>query len=93
LQSAGAYTVVGGFWSLAAAVQVEGSPPLHIVKTGTQCVVAWPNPSTGFQLQTSPSLLTPAWSDVDAAAAIVGEEKQVTVPAEPGNRFYRLRKP
>lgn len=93
LQSGGVYTLAGGFWSLVAAVQVEGAPALRILHNGAECVVAWPNPSTGFQLQASPSLSASAWSDVNAVPVVVGAEKQISLPAEAGLRFFRLHKP
>ena len=84
-------SIVGGFWS-----STEGAPTvplLRISRAGPNAIVAWPNPSTGFELQESSSLSAPAWSGVGQPVAIVGDEKQVSVPATTGHRFYRLRKP
>ena len=33
------------------------------------------------------------WSNVSQGPMVVGDEKQVTVPATIGGRFYRLQKP
>jgi hypothetical protein len=93
VQTGGSYTLFGGFWSLAAVVQTEEAPALRITQGNTQVILAWPNPSAGFQLQLSPSLSSPAWTDVNAAPVVVGTEKQVTLSVEPGLRFFRLRKP
>jgi hypothetical protein len=68
----------GGFWSAFAVVQTEGAPLLRIVRSGATVILAWPNPSTGFQLQQSPSLVSPNQTDVNAAPGVAGNEKQVT---------------
>jgi hypothetical protein len=71
---------------------VESSPALRVLRSGTNVLLAWPNPSTGFQLQESTSLTAPDWADVNTAPALVGDEKQVHQPVTLGARFYRLRK-
>ena len=87
--SGGSYTLQGGFWAGLPA----GSPPsLRILRDGANVVLAWPNAAPGFQLQESHSLTTPDWTDVNAAPAIVGGEKQVSQPVAPAARFYRLHK-
>src|ERR1017187_4225032 len=49
--SGGNYSVTGGFWSLYA-VQTPVAPLLRIFLTPTNtAVVAWPYPSTGWNLQ------------------------------------------
>jgi len=88
-----AYTVYGGFWSASAVVQTEGAPLLRIVRSRANVILAWPNPSTGFQLQETISLTVPKWTDVNTPPGIVGNEKQVSQTLVPGTRFYRLRKP
>ena len=88
--SGGAYTLEGGFWS---AFPTEDGPSIRIFHAEEKLVLAWPNPSTGFQLQLSPSLTAPAWTNVNDVPMISGGEKQVSQPLESGARFYRLRKP
>ena len=90
--SGGGYTLQGGFWSAIAVVQIEGAPWLRIIRSGQNLILAWPDPSTGFQLQETPSLVAPNWTDVNIAPGIVGHEKQVGQRLAPGTRFYRLRK-
>ena len=87
------YTLQGGFWSAFAVVQTEGAPSLRIIRNGANVILAWPNPSTSFQLQESPSLTVPNWTDVNTAPGVVGNERQVNQTLAPGTRFYRLRKP
>ena len=91
--SGGSYTLHGGFWSAFAVVQTEGAPTLRILRNGGNVTLAWPNPSSGFQLQESPSLTTPVWTDVNSAPGIVGDEKQVNRSVAPGTRFFRLHQP
>ena len=91
--SGGAYTLQGGFWSTFGLGPTEGVPSLRIVLSGTNVTLAWPNPSTGFQLEESPNLVTPIWTNANVAPGIVGGEKQVNQPLASGTRFFRLRKP
>jgi hypothetical protein len=93
--SGGAYTLHGGFWAAFAVVPTEGAPMLRIVRSGPSIVVAWPNPSTGFVLQETPSLTSPNWTDVISPPFVADGEKRVPLilNSGPGARFYRLRKP
>lgn len=93
VSSGGSYTLHGGFWSAFAVVQTEVAPSLRIVRSGANVTLAWPNPSSGFKLQESPSLSVPNWTDVNTAPAVVGDERQVNQILAPGPRFYRLRQP
>ena len=93
VSSGGSYTLHGGFWSAFAVVQTEGTPWLRILRNGANVTLAWPNPSVGFQLQESPSLTAPNWTDVNTAPAVVGDERQVNQILAAGPRFYRLRQP
>ena len=90
IMSATGFSISGGFWSNGE--EPITVPLLRISRSGPNAVVAWPNPSAGFELQESSSLSAPAWSGVGQPVVIVGDEKQVSVPTT-GHRFYRLRKP
>lgn len=92
-QSGGPYVLVSGFWSYAEVVQTDGAPRLRIEVGRQDVLVAWPTSSTGFQLQETPSLAALVWTDVRAAPRTVGSENQVSLPWQPGMRFFRLRKP
>ena len=85
------YSLAGGFWH---GFETEIAPPplLRITRVGPNAVIAWPNPSTGFELQES-SMLPGMWSNVSQGPTVDGDQKQVTVPATIGGRFYRLQKP
>ena len=89
--SGGGYTLQGGFWS-ASTTAPESGPLLRIQQNGPSVTLAWPNPSSGFQLQESASLTAPVWTDVNTPPFLVGDEKQVGQTLAPGTRFYRLRK-
>ena len=87
------YLLNAGFWSVAGAVSSEDGPTLRIVPSGRFVTVAWPDPSTGFQLQESPTLVPSVWKDVTVTPTIVGTEKQVRVTLQSGSQFFRLRRP
>ncbi len=90
--SGGNYTLQGGFWGVAVAIQTEGAPLLTITKSGASVIVSWPSPSTGFLLQENISLGNTNWTDVAAVPADNGTTKSVTVTPPIGNKFYRLKK-
>jgi hypothetical protein len=87
--SGSGFAIAGGFWS--EIEQMAGIPSLRIARIGPNALIAWPNPSTGYQLQQATGLQG-MWGNVSQPPMIVGDEKQVTVPAM-GSSFYRLQKP
>ena len=92
----GAYSLTGGFWSLIAAVQTPGAPALTITRTNGAVTVSWPNPSPGWVLDTSTTLVgsPPPWNQVSAAQYQTNAtDISVTVNPPVGSAFYRLRKP
>ena len=90
--SGGVYTLQGGYWSAFTVPGIEDAPILRILSNGENVTLAWPNPSTGFLLQESSSLILPDWSDLNLNPGIVGDEKQISRPIVPEARYYRLRK-
>ena len=88
----GNYTLVGGFWGVVTAVQMEGAPLLTITESGASVIVSWPSPSTGFVLQENSSLGNTNWLNVAQSPEDNGTTKSVTVTPPIGNRFYRLKK-
>jgi hypothetical protein len=89
----GQYAVTGGFWSLYA-VQTPGAPSLRIFLTTTNtAVVAWPSPSTGWNLQANTNLNTTNWIAPSESISDNGADRFITVNPPAGNRFYRLAKP
>lgn len=87
--AAGSVVFVGGYWSLLD----EPIPLLRIFQTGADIVLAWPNPSPGFGLETSPDLVVPSWVPVTIAPVKVGDAFQVTWGPPDGRRFFRLHRP
>ncbi len=91
--SGGNYSLTGGFWSLIAAVQTPGSPPLTITRSGNQAVISWPAPATGFVLEFNPNLSSPGWSPASATLTTNGGVISTTVSVGSGTQFYRLHNP
>lgn len=93
------FTIDGGFWSIAAAIQEPGAPPLSVRFTQTNTVVvSWPMTWPGFTLLENPDLNTTNWVRVTTPPVVVvasqtTAEKQVVVPRPNEKRFYRLREP
>ena len=89
----GGYSLTGGFTSLYL-VQTPGAPLLKIARSGAGVVLSWPDPSTGFKLQSTPTLVPPNWTDVAQPVVVVGSNKTVTVSVALGrSQFYRLVQP
>ena len=89
----GNYALTGGFWSLYA-VQTPGAPTLRIFLTSTNtAVVAWPAPSTGWNLKSNTNLPTAGWIGVTNPVVVVGSENQVIISPPAGNRWFRLSNP
>ena len=87
----GNYSLAGGFWSLIA-VQTPGAPLLTITASSSNVIISWPSSSSGFGLQENTSLNPANWSAIPPTNSDNGTIKSITVPAGPGNRFYRLKK-
>ena len=89
----GGYSLTGGFTTVGL-VQTPGAPLLRIAGSGAGFVLAWPDPSTGFKLQSTATVANSAsWTDVPQPVVVVGSDKTVTVPTTGPYQFYRLFKP
>jgi len=88
------YRLTGGFWSFLSGIPDSPRPTLKIQRDGIQVIVAWANPSTGFELEeaTAWNGQGTLWSKVNQNPIVAGSEKQVNLPAT-GVRFYRLKRP
>jgi hypothetical protein len=87
--SGGPYTLQGGFWAAAVAVQMLNAPTLNILPIGAgQATISWAPTTPGFVLQETWNLSTPSWSN-----SVSGATNPVTVPAAGSTKFYRLVKP
>jgi hypothetical protein len=87
----GNFSLTGGFWALYA-VQTPGAPLLRIFLTPTNtAVVAWPYPSTGWNLQQNTNLATTNWVTPAQTVNNNGTINYIIVNPPTGNRFYRLK--
>ena len=95
--SGGTYSAQSGFWGFVSAIQTPDAPLLSIAPSGGSVRVFWPLPATAFLLEQASVLSnTPpgtAWSQVGYPYQTNATHISITVPASPGNKYYRLRKP
>lgn len=92
--SGGNFSLDGGFWGIIAAIQTPGAPVLTITRSNTFAIVSWPETATGFRLENNNNLsLTNGWATAPQTRSTNGGQISVTVPAGPGNNFYRLKNP
>jgi hypothetical protein len=91
--SGGVYSITGGFWSILAAVQTSGAPLLSVVRSGTQAIISWSAPATGFVLEQSSSLLPGSWSTNTATLSTNSGVMSVSVPVTTGYQYFRLYNP
>jgi hypothetical protein len=89
--SGGSYAIEGGFWSLPQVIQTPGAPPLNIGRNGTQAVLTWPAPSSGWQLQKSTDLIL--WNPATGTPAVINGNNTLNVPMTAGREYYRLHFP
>ena len=91
--SGGSFALQGGFWVTVAVVQTPGAPVLSITASNNTLILAWPAPSTRFELQENPLLVSTNWTTVTTTPVVVGSQKRVIITSPVENRFYRLHKP
>ncbi|MFT4588138.1 MAG: hypothetical protein ACI8QF_002238 [Limisphaerales bacterium] len=91
----GNFAVQGGFWSAYVAIQTPGAPLIAIVQVGNTVEIRWPAAGgAGFALEDSGNVGPGAvWSLFAGQPTIVEGQNVVTVQAQAGNHFYRLRRP
>ena len=79
--------------SCSFTVTVQDTPvPLSIVLSGTNVIISWSANCVPGVLEETGSLNPPIlWSQVGAPVVIVGPLSQVTLPATPQQRYFRLR--
>ncbi len=66
------------------------APALRLTREGTNAMISWPTTSPDYRLQGRSSLNEP-WGNAVFNTVTNGRRKSVTVPATPGNQFFRLR--
>jgi uncharacterized repeat protein (TIGR03803 family) len=65
-------------------------PQLTITRAGENLILIWPTNFTGFTLQSTTNLVSPKWTTVSAAPAVVNGQNTVTNPSASAQQFYRL---
>jgi hypothetical protein len=66
---------------------------MTITPSGTNLIIAWPAPSTGFLLQENSNPGTSNWVYSTYPTNVYGTQNQVTVTPLLNRRFYRLFQP
>lgn len=86
--SGGKFTLENGFWQLVTLLQTPGAPSLNLLQTGGNITITWAAGTSGFTLESTTSLDTPAnWQVVTDV-----QNNSVTVTSGSGMKFFRLRK-
>jgi hypothetical protein len=89
------YSLTGGFWSLISTVQTPGAPLLSIAAYGTNVIIWWPYPSTGYYLEVTTNLNNSAtdWTIPDYHIVSNISCNSVVVPTVSTNvLMFRLKK-
>jgi len=85
----GPFSLAGSVWALPGVVQNSNAPTLFITAAAPGfATISWAPATSGFVLQSSPSVMPPAWTNAPSGAT-----NPVVVPASLPVRFYRLFKP
>jgi hypothetical protein len=89
--SGGNYSLIGGFWSLVAAVQTTNAPRLNISRAGTSVVISWPYPSSGWALEQKANVVDSGfWSPSTYTISTNASVNSITIAAPTGSLFFRL---
>jgi len=81
--------VITGGWTLT----ITTAPViLSITKLQSDAILSWTNAASGYTLQASPSLSSPAWTNTDAQPSLIGGNFVVTNALTSSQMFYRLTK-
>lgn len=75
--------------TVSITVSAPDLPALTITKSGSDVIIKWPA-SPGFILQSTVSLTTPDWVNVEIVPTVDGADLSVTMDASTGNLFFRL---
>lgn len=88
----GNYSLTGGFWSMAQAVQTPGVPTLYISSSGNMVTIYWQD-VPGWSLQQNSGLTAPAGWSSSGGILLNNGTNYLTLANPPGNFFYRLIHP
>ncbi len=80
--------------SLTGTVAVTAVAPVEVsllaTRSGSSLQLSWPVGTAGYVLQTSPSLVPPAWQPAGLAPAVVGDRLVVTISPTAREQYFRL---
>ncbi len=95
LMTNGNFALQGGYWGMVASVQTPGVPRLSVTIIAGQVTVSWLLPADGWVLEQTDRLadLAAPWAIVTALHVTNASDIRVTLPALPGDQFFRLHKP
>src|SRR5436309_11436774 len=65
--------------------------PLAVARNNANAIVSWPYPSTGFGVEFSTNLTTPAWQPAAGTTVSNNGRWEVTAPANLPGGFFRLK--
>jgi len=81
------------FDNIVVKLASVSAPLLTIIPSGVNVVLTWPTNATGFTLQSTTNLVSPAvWSTNSSAPVVVNGQFAVTNPISGPRQFYRLIK-
>ncbi len=73
---------------------VEFDPGLILARLGEDLMLAWPAPSAGYILESTPALTAHStWTPVSLPVVVTNRQNQVTLPPSGEAQLFRLRKP
>ena len=73
-------------------VPVSPPPQLTIIRSGANVILTWPTNASGFTLQSTTNLISPAvWITNSPAPVVVNGQNTVTNPISGTKKFYRLK--
>jgi hypothetical protein len=80
-----------GHVGLANSFDVVSLPALGTLNFGTSLLVSWPVSPSGFVLESSPDLLSGAWTLAPGSPISFNGQNLQSVPLSDTNQFFRLR--
>ncbi|MEO5804713.1 MAG: SBBP repeat-containing protein, partial [Verrucomicrobiota bacterium] len=88
----GQSTGIGSSYDFATLKYPAIPPSLTVARTTENTVVlSWPSPSTGFTLQSTTNLVSPAvWNTNHPAPVVINGQNSVTNPISGTQQFFRL---
>jgi hypothetical protein len=92
----GGANTVGVLMNTTTFPPATSTPLLTMKPLGVNVQVSWPSPSAGWSLQQNLDLTTKHWGPSGYSGYTVsdnGTNKSLTIPALPGNLFFRLLHP